>query len=100
MDNQGEPFILFTLLTLKVDKLLYHIGVGNMLVAKLFLDEFLSVGEALGLAVKPEYRFVKADFRSSFVKILANTTVLAVFCAVAEQKSALYKIRDLKARRF
>ena len=32
--------------------------------------------------------------------MLANTTVLAVFCAAAEQKSALYKIYDRKARRF
>ena len=44
--------------------------------------------------------FEKADFRSLFVKILANTAVLAVFCALIDQKSALFKIFDLKARRF
>ncbi|MBQ3085624.1 MAG: hypothetical protein IJC46_09275, partial [Clostridia bacterium] len=45
-------------------------------------------------------RFKKADFCPLIVKILANTAVLAAFCALIEQKSALFKIFDLKARRF
>ncbi|MBQ4052181.1 MAG: hypothetical protein IJD09_00830, partial [Clostridia bacterium] len=44
--------------------------------------------------------FKKADFRSPFVKILANASALAAFYALIEQKSALFKIFDLKARRF
>ncbi|MBQ7089871.1 MAG: hypothetical protein IJN82_02015, partial [Clostridia bacterium] len=44
--------------------------------------------------------FKKADFRPLLVKILANTAVLAVFCALIEQKSALFEICDLKANRF
>lgn len=44
--------------------------------------------------------FKKADFRSLFVKILVNPKGLTAFCALIDQKSALFKISDLKARRF
>ncbi|MBQ4130982.1 MAG: hypothetical protein IJD71_01405, partial [Clostridia bacterium] len=45
-------------------------------------------------------RFKTVDFCSLFVKILANTVVLAAFCASIELKSTLFKIFDLKERRF
>ena len=44
--------------------------------------------------------FKKADSCSPCVKILANTPVLAAFYALAEQKSALFKISDRKGNRF
>ncbi len=50
--------------------------------------------------MKSEPRFETADFRSSIVKILANTAVLAALFAAAERKSACFKIYDRKARRF
>ena len=50
--------------------------------------------------MKLEPRFIKADFRSLFVKILANAAALAAFCALIERKSALYKIFDRKGLRF
>ena len=56
--------------------------------------------DSLGRAVKPEPRFEKADFCSSIVKILANTYSIRCVFAAAEQKSALFKISDRKARRF
>ena len=55
---------------------------------------------SIGWAIKLEHRFEKAFFRSSFVKILANTEVLAAFCALVEQKNALFKILDRKGRKF
>jgi len=44
--------------------------------------------------------FKKADFRSPYVKILANTEVLAPFSPWLTEKSVLLKIFDLKASGF
>ena len=54
----------------------------------------------LRVSIQTRRRFGKADFRSSFVKILGNTYSISCVFVVAEQKSALPKIFDRKVRRF
>ena len=50
--------------------------------------------------MKPEPRFGKADFRSSFVKILANTAVLAAFLPRLNKNPLFPKSATAKAERF
>jgi len=50
--------------------------------------------------MKSEPRFETADFRSSIVKMLANTAVLAALLPRLNEKSARFKIYDRQARRF
>ena len=45
-------------------------------------------------------RLKKTDSRSLVVKTLGNPKGFPAFCASIEPKSALFKIYDLKARRF
>ena len=50
--------------------------------------------------MKPKPRFGKADFRSSFVKILANTAVLAAFLPWLNKNPLFPKSATAKAERF
>ena len=54
----------------------------------------------LRVASKIRTRFLRADFRQYFVKILVNPRGFTVFCVLSCQKSATQKIADPKVRIF